>query len=148
MSQPYLPYTTGVGQEVHVTALHQALIPNWTSPQFHNSVDACRAIVDELANAQTSGDGREEMMRCEAAFRQVVYLWNKSFSDISEPEAEQEEDEDEDADAEADGDEGNADEDATGEDDDPVEVSAPNQQNNFNSSYGGLQAIEAHNRGS
>ena len=87
-------------------------------------------------------------MRCEAAFRQVVYLWNKSFSDISEPEAEQEEDEDEDADAEADGDEGNADEDATGEDDDPVEVSAPNQQNNFNSSYGGLQAIEAHNRGS
>jgi len=79
------------------------LIPNWNSPQFHNFVDACRAVVDEIANAQTSGDGREEMMRCEAVFRQVVYLWDKSFPDVSEPE-EEEEDESQDEDAEADGD--------------------------------------------
>jgi len=148
MSQPFLPYATGVGSEAHVTALHQALIPNWTSPQFHNSVDACRAIIDELANAQTSGDGREEMMRCEASFRQVVYLWDKTYPDVSEPVVEEEEEEeDEVEDAEADGDDGNADEDATGEDDDPVEMPASNQQHNYNSPYGGLQAIAAHNRG-
>lgn len=51
------------------------------------------------------------MMRCEAVFRQVVYLWAQSFPDVSEPEPEPEEDveeeeleEDEDADADADGD--------------------------------------------
>lgn len=104
LTQPYLPYTTGVGSEAHVTGLQQALIPNWNGPQFHGFVDACRAIVDELANAQTSGDGREEMMRCEAVFRQVVYLWDKSFPDVSEPEEEEEDDEDADADADADGD--------------------------------------------
>lgn len=61
----------------HVNALHDALIPNWTSAPFDKFVDACRAIVDELANAQTTGNGIEEMRRCESVFRQVVWLWER-----------------------------------------------------------------------
>lgn len=66
----------------HNAALHQSLIPNWTSPAFAKFVDACRAVVDELANASTSGNGREEMTRCEGAWKQVLWLWEKSWPDV------------------------------------------------------------------
>lgn len=66
----------------HNAALHQSLIPNWTSPAFAKFVDACRAVVDELANAQTSGNGREEMTRCEGAWKQVLWLWEKSWPEV------------------------------------------------------------------
>ena len=69
-------------KDSHNAALHQNLIPNWTSPAFAKFVDACRAVVDELANAQTSGNGREEMARCEGAWKQVLWLWEKSWPDV------------------------------------------------------------------
>lgn len=52
-------------------------------------MDVCQAVVDELANAQTSGDGREEMSRCATAFNQVVWLWGRMWPAVV-PEGEQE----------------------------------------------------------
>lgn len=66
----------------HISALHSALIPNWTSVAFSKFVDACRSIVDEIANSQTSGNGKDEMARCEAVFRQVVWLWEMIWPDV------------------------------------------------------------------
>ncbi|KAH9861081.1 hypothetical protein IAQ61_010817 [Plenodomus lingam] len=60
--------------EAHIAALHQAFIPNWTSPAFSKFVDATRALVDELANITTTRDGKEEMQRCEEVFRQTCWL--------------------------------------------------------------------------
>jgi len=60
--------------DTHIIALHQALIPNWTSPAFSKFVDATRALVDELANTTTARDGKEEMVRCEEIFRQICWL--------------------------------------------------------------------------
>ncbi|KAI9692575.1 MAG: hypothetical protein M1822_006806 [Bathelium mastoideum] len=65
--------------EAHVLALHHALIPNWTSPAFGKFVDACRALVDDLA-VDGSGGGEatwasgEMVERCEEHFRQVCWL--------------------------------------------------------------------------
>lgn len=39
-------------------------------------------MVDELANAQTTGNGREEMARCESAWKQVLWLWERSWPDV------------------------------------------------------------------
>lgn len=80
LSQPF-SYATP-GSDSHVAALNQSLIPNWTSPAFAKFVQACRAVVDELANAQTTGNGREEMSRCEGAFRQVLWLWERTWPDV------------------------------------------------------------------
>ncbi|KAF2261389.1 heme oxygenase-like protein [Lojkania enalia] len=66
----------------HIIALHQALIPNWTSPAFSKFVDACRALVDELANTTTTRDGKEEMQRCEEIFRQICYLIERFWPDV------------------------------------------------------------------
>lgn len=63
--------------------MHQALIPNWTSHAFTKFVDACRAIVDELANAQTSGNGRAEMGRCESVFKQIIWVWERIWPDVN-----------------------------------------------------------------
>jgi hypothetical protein len=68
--------------EPHIVALHQALIPNWTSPAFSKFVDACRALVDELANSNSARDGREEMLRCEEIFRQICYLEERFWPDV------------------------------------------------------------------
>lgn len=68
--------------EPHVVALHQALIPNWTSPAFSKFVDACRSLVDELANSNSARDGREEMLRCEEIFRQICYLEERFWPDV------------------------------------------------------------------
>ncbi|KAF2729302.1 heme oxygenase-like protein [Polyplosphaeria fusca] len=66
----------------HIVALHQALIPNWTSPAFSKFVDACRALVDELANNAPGRDGKEEMYRCEEIFRQICWLAERFWPDV------------------------------------------------------------------
>lgn len=66
----------------HVAALQEALIPNWTSREFSKFVDACRAIVDELANAETTGSGREQLVRCEGQYQQVIYLWERVWPEV------------------------------------------------------------------
>nr|OQO21742.1 hypothetical protein B0A51_09094 [Rachicladosporium sp. CCFEE 5018] len=76
-ANPYAQNSATGSGEPHLAALHQALVPNWTSPAFSKFVDACRAIVDELANSQTSGNGREEMARCETVFKQAIWLWER-----------------------------------------------------------------------
>lgn len=68
--------------ESHSVALHQALIPNWTSPAFSKFVDATRALVDELANITTTRDGKEEMSRCEEIFRQICWLEERFWPDV------------------------------------------------------------------
>jgi hypothetical protein len=68
--------------ESHIAALHQALIPNWTSPQFSKFVDATRALVDELANITTTRDGKEEMVRCEEIFRQICWLGERFWPNV------------------------------------------------------------------
>ncbi|KAF2404118.1 heme oxygenase-like protein [Trichodelitschia bisporula] len=72
----------GPTTENHIAALHQALIPNWTSPAFSKFVDACRTLVDELANTSTSTNGKEEMLRCEQIFRQVCWLEEQFWPDV------------------------------------------------------------------
>ncbi|KAL6702786.1 hypothetical protein ACN47E_000922 [Coniothyrium glycines] len=68
--------------EPHIIALHQALIPNWTSPAFNKFIDATRALVDELANTTTTRDGKEEMQRCEEIFRQICWLGERFWPDV------------------------------------------------------------------
>lgn len=70
------------GSDQHVSALQEALIPNWTSREFSKFVDACRAIVDELANAETTGSGREQLTRCESQFQQVLFLWERLWPEV------------------------------------------------------------------
>ncbi|KAF1930449.1 heme oxygenase-like protein [Didymella exigua CBS 183.55] len=66
----------------HIVALHQALIPNWTSPAFNKFVDATRALVDELANTTTARDGKEEMLRCDEIFRQICWLEQRFWPEV------------------------------------------------------------------
>ncbi|KAH7406553.1 hypothetical protein DE146DRAFT_647816 [Phaeosphaeria sp. MPI-PUGE-AT-0046c] len=78
-------FTTSISTpsaESHIVALHQALIPNWTSPAFSKFVDATRALVDELANITTTRDGKEEMVRCEEIFRQICWLEQRFWPDV------------------------------------------------------------------
>lgn len=66
----------------HITALHEAFIQNWTSANFVRFVSACKSIVDEVANAQTTGNGKTEMMACERVFRQAVWLWEQIWPEV------------------------------------------------------------------
>lgn len=74
---------TNTGNDQHISALQEALIPNWTSREFSKFVDACRAIVDELANAETTGSGREQLTRCELQYQQVIFLWERIWPDVN-----------------------------------------------------------------
>lgn len=78
---PFGPDSTS--NEAHINALHQALIPNWTSPAFSKFVDACRSIVDEVANGMTQGNGRQELQRCEATFAQALWLWKGLWPEVN-----------------------------------------------------------------
>jgi hypothetical protein len=81
-ANPFAPDGSS-SNENHINALHQALIPNWTSPAFSKFVDACRSIVDEVANSMTTGNGREEMVRCEQTFKQALWLWKGIWPEIN-----------------------------------------------------------------
>jgi hypothetical protein len=84
VSNPFGPDgSSSSSNEAHINALHQALIPNWTSPAFSKFVDACRSIVDEVANSMTSGNGREEMLRCEQTFKQALWLWKGIWPEVN-----------------------------------------------------------------
>jgi hypothetical protein len=83
-SNPFGPDgSSSLSNDAHINALHQALIPNWTSPAFSKFVDACRSIVDEVANAMTTGNGREEMLRCEQTFKQALWLWKGIWPEVN-----------------------------------------------------------------
>ncbi len=69
----------------HNAALRDALIPNWTSVGFGQFVDACKAIVDELANAQTTGNGANELTNSESVFGQVIWLWGMVWPEVKPP---------------------------------------------------------------
>nr|QCC62994.1 heme oxygenase-like protein [Phoma sp.] len=66
----------------HTTALREAVIENWKSENFGRFVDACRSIVDELAMAQTTGNGRTELTACERVFKQAIWLWGQIFPEV------------------------------------------------------------------
>ncbi|GAB7322508.1 hypothetical protein MBLNU13_g03438t1 [Cladosporium sp. NU13] len=84
VSNPFGPDgSSSLSNEAHINALHQALIPNWTSPAFSKFVDACRSIVDEVANSMTTGNGREEMLRCEQTFKQALWLWKDIWPEVN-----------------------------------------------------------------
>jgi hypothetical protein len=78
---PFRPVASSSSDQ-HVTALQEALIPNWTSREFTKFVDACRAIVDELANAETTGSGRDQLLRCEGVYQQIIFLWDRIWPDV------------------------------------------------------------------
>jgi len=83
-SNVHNPYANPLSsaENPHITALHEAFVQNWTSPNFSRFVDACKAIVDEVANAQTSGNGMTEMRACERVFRQVAWLWGQIWPEV------------------------------------------------------------------
>jgi len=63
--------------------MYEALIPNWTSAGFSKFVDACKAIVDELANAQTTGNGVKELSNAEQVFGQLCWLWRMMWPEVT-----------------------------------------------------------------
>lgn len=67
----------------HIAALQESLIPNWTSQGFLKFVEACKSIVDELANSQTTGSGAAELNNCEVDFKQVVWLWKQIWPEVT-----------------------------------------------------------------
>lgn len=66
----------------YITALHEAMIPNWTSRDFSKFVDACRAIVDEIAGKENIGDGKNQLARCETLYQQSLYLWERIWPEV------------------------------------------------------------------
>jgi hypothetical protein len=81
-AQSFTSTLSGPSAESHIAALHQSLIPNWTSPAFSKFVDACRGLVDELAISPTIANGKEEMQRCEQVFRQSCFLAQRFWPDV------------------------------------------------------------------
>ncbi|KAF2022974.1 heme oxygenase-like protein [Setomelanomma holmii] len=77
-----LSKATSKPRNTHITALHEAFIENWKSEKFRRFVDACRSMVDELDMAQTTGNGRAEMLACERVFEQSIWLWGQMFPDV------------------------------------------------------------------
>jgi len=67
----------------HIAALQESLIPNWTSQGYMKFVEACKSIVDELANSQTSGSGAAELQNCEVNFNQVLWLWRQIWPEVT-----------------------------------------------------------------
>lgn len=63
--------------------MYEALIPNWTSTGFSKFVDACKAIVDELANASTGGNGTKELNNYEQILSQAVWLWKQMWPEVT-----------------------------------------------------------------
>ncbi|KAK4552923.1 hypothetical protein LTR86_010055 [Recurvomyces mirabilis] len=131
------------GDNQHITALHEAFIQNWTSANFVRFVSACKSIVDEVANAQTTGNGKTEMMACERRFRQAISLWGQIWPDVDGM-GEEEEVVDDAATGAANGARGNGNK--------PIEIEDEDEDMDADgaadSPYGGtgLEAVAAHNR--
>jgi hypothetical protein len=66
----------------YITALHDAMIPNWTSRDFSKFVDACRSIVDEIAGKENMGDGKNQLVRCETLYQQTLFLWERIWPEV------------------------------------------------------------------
>lgn len=81
--QPGTNNDNNTDSNTHIAALQESLIPNWTSQGFHKFVEACKAIVDELANSQTSGSGANELVNCEVNFKQVAWLWKQIWPEVT-----------------------------------------------------------------
>ena len=130
-------------ETTHTIALHEALIPNWTSMGFTKFVDACKAIVDELANAQTTGNGATELNNCESNFKQAVWLWRQVFPEVTGMGEEDEQASDVDGPSQANGD-GDRAEPIEIPDDGDRDEDAPTADSPFGGT--GLGAIVAANR--
>ncbi|KAK4540069.1 hypothetical protein LTR36_009810 [Oleoguttula mirabilis] len=143
------PYATSQANadQMHITALHEAFIQNWTSPNFVRFVSACKAIVDEVANSQTTGNGKTEMLACERVFKQAVWLWAQIWPEVD---GMGEEDELANASPGQRRAEGAADGETNGNGGDkPIEIDDDADADaTADSPYGGLGAIAAHNRAS
>ena len=70
-------------RDLHTAAIHEAFIPNWTSAGFSQFVDACKAIVDEIANAQTTGNGAKELNNSVEVFAQVLWFWKQTWPEVT-----------------------------------------------------------------
>lgn len=128
------------GDSQHVSALHEAFIQNWTSANFVRFVSACKSIVDEVANSQTTGNGKTEMVATERRFRQAVTLWGQIWPEVDGMGEE-----------EAVADDGaqngvSADAVADGNGDRPIDIDDEVDADGVDSPYGGLAAVAAHNR--
>lgn len=125
-------------RNTHIAALQESLIPNWTSQGFVKFVEACKAIVDELANSQTTGSGVAELTNCEVNFRQVVWLWRQLWPEVTGM-GEEQDDAGETAEANAQGENGDGPIEIEDEDDEGLPAESP---------YGGtgLEVIAAANR--
>ena len=121
----------------HIAALQESLIPNWTSQGFLKYVEACKSIVDELANSQTSGSGAAELNNCELNFRQVAWLWKQIWPEVTGM-GEEKDDTGETGAANGDGENG----------DGPIEIEDEEDEMPAESPYGGtgLGAVDAANR--
>jgi hypothetical protein len=106
-TNPFAPnsQTNGVSSS-HTAAVMEALIPNWTSAGFGKFVDACKAIVDELANAQTTGNGAKELANAEQVFAHMCWIWGQIWPEIAPPEPEKDDEGEENGDGVGPGTEG------------------------------------------
>ncbi|KAK0281309.1 hypothetical protein LTR29_008994 [Friedmanniomyces endolithicus] len=117
----------------HIAALHEAFIQNWTSANFVRFVSACKSIVDEVANAQTTGNGKTEMTACERRFKQAIAMWGQIWPEVDGMGEEEE----------------RAEAGANGSGEKPIEIDDDADADGAaDSPYGGtgLGAIDAHNR--
>ena len=147
MSNPFgPPQPNGAPGSSYNAALREALIPNWTSAGFSKFVEACKAIVDELANAQTSGNGAVELNNCELLFKQVVWLWKQMWPEVTGMGEEKDTGDDGEGPSQANG--GGNDPDGPIEIDDDDEAGRDEDAPGADSPYGGtgLGAIAAANR--
>ncbi|KAI9045474.1 putative transcription regulator PAB1642 [Aspergillus affinis] len=75
----FLEQRQGQGQDTDGGALRKEFIPNWSSKEFEGFVDGIGELVDEMA---ASGE-KEVTRRCERWWRQVVWLEERFWPDVS-----------------------------------------------------------------
>lgn len=73
----------------HGMVISESLIPNWTSDGFGKFVNACKAVVDELANSRNRGNGAKELKDTEQDFNQVLWLWKQIWPDVTDVDREE-----------------------------------------------------------
>jgi hypothetical protein len=83
-AQSFTSTLAGQVGDAHIMALHQSLIPNWTSDAFAKFVSACRGLVDDLANSPDISNGKEEFERCKMAFRQTCWLAERFWPSVND----------------------------------------------------------------